>query len=57
MAVGRTELLRTRGTVYLLGADDSQVAPLVCALTDHIDRSTKTNLAGRDADGGVDHDA
>jgi type IV secretion system protein VirD4 len=35
------ELLRTRGTVYLLGAEDSQVAPLVCALTGHIARTAR----------------
>jgi type IV secretion system protein VirD4 len=35
------ELLLTRGTVYLLGAEDSQVAPLVCALTGHIARTAR----------------
>jgi type IV secretion system protein VirD4 len=35
------ELLRARGTVYLLGAEDSQVAPLVCALTGHIARTAR----------------
>jgi type IV secretion system protein VirD4 len=35
------DLLRTRGTVYLLGAEDSQVAPLVCALTGHIARTAR----------------
>jgi hypothetical protein len=30
------ELLATRGTVYMLGAEDAQVAPLVTALTGHI---------------------
>jgi len=35
------ELLASRGTVYLLGAEDSQVAPLVCALTGHIARTAR----------------
>jgi type IV secretion system protein VirD4 len=35
------ELLASRGTVYLLGAEDSQVAPLLCALTGHIARSAR----------------
>src|SRR6266498_240083 len=35
------ELLRTRGTVYMLGAEDAQVAPLVCALTGHIARTAR----------------
>jgi type IV secretion system protein VirD4 len=45
------ELLASRGTVYLLGAEDSQVAPLVCALTGHIARTARQlaseMLAGR----------
>jgi hypothetical protein len=35
------ELLASRGTVYMLGAEDSQVAPLVCALTGHIARTAR----------------
>jgi hypothetical protein len=35
------ELLASRATVYLLGAEDSQVAPLVCALTGHIARTAR----------------
>jgi type IV secretion system protein VirD4 len=35
------ELLASRGTVFLLGAEDSQVAPLVCALTGHIARTAR----------------
>src|SRR5262249_12929736 len=35
------ELLRSRGPVYLLGAEDSQVAPLVSALTGHIARAAR----------------
>jgi type IV secretory pathway TraG/TraD family ATPase VirD4 len=35
------ELLASRGAVYLLGAEDSQVAPLVCALTGHIARTAR----------------
>src|SRR4051812_24265869 len=32
------ELLRARATVFLLGAEETQAAPLVCALTGHIAR-------------------
>jgi hypothetical protein len=35
------ELLACCGTVYMLGAEDSQVAPLVCALTGHIARTAR----------------
>jgi type IV secretion system protein VirD4 len=35
------ELLATRGTVYMLGAESSQVAPLMCALTGHIARTAR----------------
>ncbi|HEX4099718.1 MAG TPA: TraM recognition domain-containing protein [Pseudonocardiaceae bacterium] len=35
------ELLESHGTVYLLGADDGQVAPLVTALTGHIAREAR----------------
>jgi type IV secretion system protein VirD4 len=35
------ELLRTNGTVYMLGAESSQVAPLMCALTGHIARTAR----------------
>jgi type IV secretory pathway TraG/TraD family ATPase VirD4 len=34
-------LLRTRATVYMLGADDGRVAPLVTALTGHIAREAR----------------
>ena len=34
-------LLESRGTVYMLGADDGQVAPLVTALTGHIAREAR----------------
>jgi len=39
-------LLRERGTVYLLGADDKKTAPLVTALTAHIARQAR-NIAVR----------
>jgi type IV secretory pathway TraG/TraD family ATPase VirD4 len=35
------ELIERRGTVYMLGAEDSQVAPLVTALTGHIAREAR----------------
>jgi type IV secretion system protein VirD4 len=35
------ELLKSRGTVYMLGADDGPVAPLVTALTGHIAREAR----------------
>jgi hypothetical protein len=47
------ELLDTRGTVYMLGADDGQVAPLVTALTGHIAREAR-RLAGTQPGGRLD---
>ncbi|MFC5946842.1 type IV secretory system conjugative DNA transfer family protein, partial [Pseudonocardia lutea] len=47
------ELLRSQGTIYLLGADESQVAPLVCALTGHIAREAR-RLAARKPSGRLD---
>lgn len=47
------ELLRTRGTVYMLGAEDSQVAPLVTALTGHIAREAR-RLAAFEPGGRLD---
>ncbi|WP_226353754.1 type IV secretory system conjugative DNA transfer family protein [Pseudonocardia sp. ICBG601] len=41
------QLLRDRGTVYLLGAEESQTAPLVCALTGHIAREARRIAASR----------
>jgi type IV secretory pathway TraG/TraD family ATPase VirD4 len=35
------ELLASRATVYLLGAEESHAAPLVCALTGHIAREAR----------------
>jgi type IV secretion system protein VirD4 len=35
------ELLESRGTVYMLGAEDAQTAPLVTALTGHIARAAR----------------
>jgi type IV secretion system protein VirD4 len=35
------ELLGSRGTVYMLGAEDAQTAPLVTALTGHIARAAR----------------
>ena len=35
------QLLARRGTVYLLGAQDAQVAPLVTALTGHVARTAR----------------
>jgi type IV secretory pathway TraG/TraD family ATPase VirD4 len=35
------QLLADRGTVYMLGAEDAQVAPLLCALTGHIARTAR----------------
>ena len=40
-------LLRERGTVYLLGGDESQTAPLVCALTGHIAREARRLAAAQ----------
>ncbi|HVK25937.1 MAG TPA: TraM recognition domain-containing protein [Actinokineospora sp.] len=39
------QLLDSRGTVYMLGAEDAQTAPLVTALTGHIARQAR-RLAG-----------
>ncbi|GAY09632.1 TRAG protein precursor [Pseudonocardia sp. N23] len=41
------ELLATNGTVYLLGGEEAQVAPLVCALTGHIARHARRTAATR----------
>jgi type IV secretory pathway TraG/TraD family ATPase VirD4 len=46
-------LLALRGTVYLLGAEDAQVAPLVAALTGHIARVAR-EVAGRQPSGRLD---
>ena len=35
------ELLASRATVFLLGAEETQAAPLVCALTGHIAREAR----------------
>ena len=35
------DLLRLRATVFLLGAEETQAAPLVCALTGHIAREAR----------------
>ncbi|MGH3777971.1 MAG: type IV secretory system conjugative DNA transfer family protein [Pseudonocardiaceae bacterium] len=47
------ELLRSRATVYLLGAEESQVAPLVAALTGHIARDAR-RIAARAPAGRLD---
>jgi type IV secretion system protein VirD4 len=47
------DLLDTRGTVYMLGADDGQVAPLVTALTGHIAREAR-RIAGTCPGGRLD---
>lgn len=39
------ELLATRATVYLLGGEEAQSAPLVCALTGHIARQARALAA------------
>jgi hypothetical protein len=46
-------LLAMSGTVYLLGAEDAQVAPLVAALTGHIARTARA-VAGRQPAGRLD---
>jgi type IV secretion system protein VirD4 len=46
-------LLAMSGTVYLLGAEDAQVAPLVAALTGHIARTARA-VAGRQPYGRLD---
>lgn len=48
-----SELLRQRGTVYMLGAEDAQVAPLVTALTGHIAREAR-RLAAYEPGGRLD---
>ncbi len=40
-------LLRERATVFLLGAEEAQVAPLMCALTGHVARQARQIAAGR----------
>ena len=57
-ASGRTpfdvgELLRSRATVYLLGAEETYAAPLVTALTGHIAREAR-RLAARQPGGRLD---
>jgi type IV secretory pathway TraG/TraD family ATPase VirD4 len=47
------ELISRRGTVYLLGAHDAQVAPLVTALTGHIARVAR-DMASRMPAGRLD---
>jgi len=47
------ELLRSKATVYLLGAEETQVAPLVCALTGHIARQAR-RIAAREPGGRLD---
>ena len=39
------ELLATKATVYLLGGEEAQAAPLVCALTGHIARQARALAA------------
>jgi type IV secretory pathway TraG/TraD family ATPase VirD4 len=46
-------LMVERGTVYMLGAEDAQVAPLVTALTGHIAREAR-RIAGRQPGGRLD---
>jgi type IV secretory pathway TraG/TraD family ATPase VirD4 len=46
-------LLEERGTVYMLGAEDAQVAPLVTALTGHVAREAR-RIAGRQPGGRLD---
>ena len=47
------DLLARRGTVYMLGAEDAQVAPLVAALTGHIAREAR-RIAGEAPGGRLD---
>jgi type IV secretory pathway TraG/TraD family ATPase VirD4 len=47
------ELLASRSTIYLLGAEESHAAPLVCALTGHIAREAR-RLAAREPSGRLD---
>jgi len=46
-------LLSLSGTVYLLGAEEAQVAPLLAALTGHIARTAR-QIAARQPDGRLD---
>jgi type IV secretion system protein VirD4 len=46
-------LLAERGTVFMLGAEDAQVAPLVTALTGHVAREAR-RIAGRQPGGRLD---
>jgi len=43
------KLLSERATVFLLGAEETQVAPLMCALTGHIAREARAIAAESDA--------
>ena len=47
------ELLESRATVYLLGAEEAQSAPLVCALTGYIAREAR-RIAATLPDGRID---
>ncbi|WP_337826253.1 type IV secretory system conjugative DNA transfer family protein [Pseudonocardia sp. UM4_GMWB1] len=47
------DLLASRGTIYLLGAEETQAAPLVCALTGHIAREAR-RIAARQPGGRLD---
>jgi type IV secretion system protein VirD4 len=47
------QLLEQRGTVYMLGAEDAQTAPLVTALTGHIARQAR-RIAGLQPGGRLD---
>ena len=47
------ELLASRATVFLLGAEEAHTAPLVCALTGHIAREAR-RLAATTASGRLD---
>ena len=51
--VRRRRAARARGTVFMLGAEDGQVAPLVAALTGHIAREAR-RLAGCQPGGRLD---
>jgi type IV secretory pathway TraG/TraD family ATPase VirD4 len=47
------DLLASRATLYLLGAEESHAAPLICALTGHIAREAR-RLAAREPSGRLD---
>lgn len=47
------QLIESRAAVYLLGAEESQVAPLVCALTGHVAREAR-RIAARQPSGRLD---